>query len=176
MSSYIRKSSGSNNRWYKHSFGLLYQRQQFHVVSKNSISGSVGMQQKYLINGIQHVGVSHSFSLIFSIMHSCLHTHTLITKRYVLGLEQISNYPWTKHPLYPDTHLMFIHVQVGKACKEAELERSWGTRKNVREKCRWCTCDELKITLSEIEEESISNTKNAEKTCCNNSQHIYSLM
>ena len=51
--------------------------EQFHVVSKNSISASVGMQRKFLINGIQCVGVSRSFSLTFSIMRSCYYINNL---------------------------------------------------------------------------------------------------
>ena len=75
-------------------------------------------------------------------------------------------------------------MQVGKACKQAELERSkLRQEKMIREKCRRdalvkraakekeklsklhliTSADELKTTLSEIEEENISNTKEIQK-------------
>ena len=56
----------------------------YHMVSKNSISASVGMQQKYLINGIQRMGVSRSFSLTFSSCAPVLYVYGFFNETYVL--------------------------------------------------------------------------------------------
>ena len=39
---------------------FFFEAMLYHVVSKNSMSTCVGMQQKYVINGIQYVGASSS--------------------------------------------------------------------------------------------------------------------
>ena len=69
----------------------------YHVVSKNSISASVGMQQNYVINGIQHVGVSRSFSITFF--------HHALLSIYILIIYKLCTYN------YKETYLSILKFE-----------------------------------------------------------------